>query len=206
MDFWKVTRVAWGARLRTLVAQLRGAGPEGEDERAQPDEDVEVLAPLGLRVRPLVTATLEALVIETANGSRVVTALLDKARAADGLDAEEGETQLHGLAAQSAVIRLRASGDIEVIPKAGRQVKLGGAAAKKVNREGDPIRPGTLTVTATAVTLTITYTPPDGGTPVSANVGLTGGAMAPAAFVPGTTTLTLGGKTGTGSSLVRAED
>ena len=104
------------------------------------------------------------------------------------------------------MIRIRASGDIEVIPKAGRQVKLGGGAVKKVNREGDPTRPGTLTLTATTVALTITYTPPDGGAPVSANVGLTGGAMAPAAFVPGTTTLSLGGKTAPGSSLVRAED
>jgi hypothetical protein len=177
--------------------------------------DVEVASPMGLRVRPVITDTLEALVVETANGDRVVTALFDKARADGAVEAEVGETQLHGLAEQSAVIRIRASGDIEVIPKTGRQVKLGGTGATKgVNRIGDPLVPGTLFVSAMnlsggGVTITLTYQAP--GTPppppvvvpiVLVMAGMTVQTEVPLPGLP----IVLGGVTGTGSLVVKSVD
>lgn len=198
LSLWEVTRAAFDATSRLLTVQLRGDGDEGDDANAVPEDDAPVLAQLGVAVRPVVTSTLRALGYQ--DDDVWVLKLWDKARSPT--DLESGETRLFCAGTIARMIRLLADRiDVEA-----PRINLGAAATKKVNREGDAIRPGSLTVTATVTTLTITYTPPDGGTPVSANVGITGGAMAPAAFVPGTTTLTLGGKTGPGSDKVRAED
>jgi hypothetical protein len=150
--------------MRVLLAQLRGFGAPGERERAQRADDVEVVQPMGLRVRPAITSSLEAVVVETPSGERIAVVLVDKARAEGAVEAEVGETQLHGLAEQSAVIRIRASGDIELSPKSGRNVIVAGGTLK-VARETDGVRIGTLTATA----------PPSGGpvvftfTPMSAD-------------------------------------
>lgn len=182
-EHWKVTALRWSARARVLLAQLRGLGPTGEQESGQRDDDVEVAVPMGLRVQPAVTESLEAVVVETASGERVALVLVDKARGAGAVEAEEGETQLHGLAEQSAVIRIRASGDIELTPKAGRDVVVNGGSLK-VARETDPVTIGTLTATA----------PPMGGavmfvfTPMNAD-GSPGAPTPP----PGVPALTLTG-------------
>jgi phage gp45-like len=198
LSVWKVTRAAFDAVSKHLVVQLRGDGDAGDDADAVPEDDAPVLQQLGYAVRPVVTATLHALCGE--DDEVFALKLWDKARCPT--DLAEGETRLYSAGNLARMLRVLADRiDVEA-----PRINLGATATKKVNREGDAIRPGSLTVTATVATLTITYTPPDGGTPVSANVGITGGAMAPAAFVPGTTTLTLGGKTGPGSDKVRAED
>ncbi len=142
-EHWKVTALRWGTRARVLLAQLRGLGAEGERERAQRDDDVEVASPLGLRVRPAISGSLEAVVVETPGGERVAVVLVDKARAAGAVEAEVGETQLHGLAEQSAVIRIRASGDIELTPKTGRSVILAGGTHGAA-REGHAVSVGRL--------------------------------------------------------------
>lgn len=85
---------------------------------------------------------------------------------------------------------------------------LGNAATKGVNRTHDPIEPGTITFATAShpgdpgVILTITYTPPGGAPQVSVItlLGLLTGA------VTSGPTITLGGRTGEGSSTIKAED
>lgn len=191
----KVTRAAFSATSKLLELQLREDGAEGDDEGARPEDRASFLAQMGIAVRPVVAATLRALAFEDGDDT-IVMKLLDKARAPTDLD--EGETRVFAAGTIANAIRLLAARIVVEAP----EIRLGATATKKVNREGDPIRPGTLNVTATATQLSITYTPPDGGTPQVAQVTL--GGMA--AFTPMNTTLTLGGKTGAGSTKVRAED
>lgn len=163
--FAAVTLTRWAtSQGRALLAQLRGAGETGRDEEAEAHDDVEVLQPLGLRVRPVQRGSLEAVVLERGD-ERVALVLVDKLRASGAVEAEEGETQLHGLAEQSAVVRIRASGDIEITPKSGRQVLLNttSAAGKVVARKDDP-------TTGHAHTATFALTAPAGGGPVTGTI------------------------------------
>ena len=48
-EHWRVTALCWGGRMRVLLAQLRRLGAAGERERAQRDDDVEVVQPIGVR-------------------------------------------------------------------------------------------------------------------------------------------------------------
>ncbi len=118
VSFFRVTLARWAANVHTLLLQGRGPGE-------QPADDIEAYQPLGLRTRPVVARSTEALVIELPNGERVAF-VCDK-----GLSStppEEGETQLHGLKETSAVVRIRASGAIEITAKSGQRVDLQGAS------------------------------------------------------------------------------
>lgn len=117
-----------------------------------------------------------------------------------------------GLYADETVRVESRSHDVEVHVADGHQVKLGAGATKGVNREGDPIEPGTLTVTAgapvpagpaTTVPLLLTYAPPTGPTQVI-TISITGVGLAVVVAPPGR--ITFGGRTGAGSNKVRAED
>lgn len=198
-DPWKVTRAAFNAASKLLHVQLRGAGDEGDDANAEPADDAVVLQQLGLAVLPIIqnaaTSTLRALGFQHGDEVRVL-AWWDKARSP--ADLEAGETQLYAVGAITHVLRLLTSGAVLEAPS----IKLGAAATKKVNREGDPLRPGTLGISATSSTLTITYTAPDGGGTQSVSI-VVGGS--PAVFTPVSGTITLAGKTGPGSNKVLAE-
>ena len=143
----------------------------------------------------MIARTLRALGYQDEDEVRILK-LWDKARAPT--DLEVGETRIFSAGTIANVVKLLAARIVIEAP----EIRLGATAEKKVNREGDAIRPGTLNVTATATQLSITYTPPDGGAPQVAQVTLGGMAT----FTPMNTTLTLGGKTGPGSDKVRAED
>ena len=193
----KVTRAAFSAASKLLELQLREDGAEGDDDGARPEDRASFLAQLGVAVRPVVASTLRALAYEDGDDT-IVVKLHDKARSPTDLD--EGETRLFSAGTIANVIRLLSARIVVEAP----EIRLGATATKKVNREGDAIRPGTLSFTATTSTLTIVYTPPDGGAAQTVNIGVGG---TPAVFTPlATTTFTLGGKTGVGSSKVRAED
>ena len=129
MTPWKVTAARFATRALTLLVQLR-RGAEGDRAAAIPADDVEVLQPLGFRVRPVApdpdTGSLEAFVIEQSNGDRLAVMLVDKAQHAGDVSPEAGGVVVHGLAERSAVIYVRASGDIELTPKGGRRVILAG--------------------------------------------------------------------------------
>jgi len=195
---WKVTRVAFDAVSTLLGLQLRGDGAAGDDAGAIPEDDAQFLGQLGVAVRPIVTATLEALGYQDGDEVRVVK-LWDKERSPT--DLEPGETRLFSVGNVARVVRLLAGRVVVEAP----EIRLGANAAKKVNREGDGILPGTLTVACTTSTLTLTYDPgTPGATPTVVSIGLS----PPAAFValPAPVVITLGGSTGPGSNKVRAED
>ena len=197
LSLWKVTRAAFDATSKLLQVQLRGAGDEGDDEGAEPADDATVFTQMGMAVRPVVARTLRALGYQDGPDLWVLK-LWDKARTPT--DLEEGETRLYAVGAIANVVRMLAARVIVEAP----EIRLGAAATKKVNREGDAIHPGTLTISATTSTLTIAYAPPDGGATQTVNIGVGG---SPAVFtVLSPTTITLSGKTGPGSNKVRAED
>lgn len=128
MTPWKVTAARFATRALTLLVQLR-RGAEGDRAAAIPADDVEVLQPLGFRVRPVAPdpdGSLEAFVIEQSNGDRLAVMLVDKAQHAGDVSPEAGGVVVHGLAERSAVVYIRASGDIEITPKGGRRVILAG--------------------------------------------------------------------------------
>lgn len=154
IEAFRVRALTWAAdTVRTLLAQLRGDGDIAADA-------VEVVQPAGLRARPTVTSTLEALVVEMPNGDRVAAFLVDKARAEGTVEPEAGETQLHGLADPGARVRLRADGSVDL--HSGVQIRLGEGASKKVARVGDTVR---VTIPAgTTFTGTIAGSPPTAAT------------------------------------------
>lgn len=116
---FRVTRAAPGARADVLVAQ--GSGPGGA-----PDDALEVVEHPGLRARPVVRDTTEALVLELPSGDRFAF-IIDKGSKEGAVAVEAGETQLRGCASAATVVRLRASGDVDVVAAPGRLVRLQGA-------------------------------------------------------------------------------
>lgn len=132
-----ISLTRWATRTtRELLAQLRAAGAEGDPGEEQ--DDMEVVQPMGIRVRPVQRASLEGLAVDWGD-RRVVLVLVDKSREAGAVEPEEGETQLHGLAQESAVVRIRASGDIEITPASGRDVILAGGSLG-VARSSDAVQ------------------------------------------------------------------
>lgn len=165
---WKVTALRVVSGASALLAQLR-RGAEVDREAAIPADDVEVLQPLGLRVRPVAPdparGTLEAFVVEQPNGDRVAVVLVDKATQAGDVQPAAGETLLHGLAERSAVVHIRASGDIELTPKAGRNVILAGGSTP-VAKEGS-------ITTGHVHTATFALVAPSGGGAVTGTITIT---------------------------------
>lgn len=204
LSVWKVTRAVFGATSKLLGVQLRGDGQTGDDANAAPEDDAPVLSQLGVAVRPLMRVagvaveTLHALCYE--DDEVWVLKLWDKARSP--IDLDEGETRLFSAGDIARRIRLL----VDRINVEAPRINLGAAATKKVNRQGDPIEPGTLAVTTApnpsgaGVQVTLTYTPPVGLPQTS--VFVIAGAVTGSGGGP----LTLGGRTGVGSSKVFAED
>lgn len=131
VSVFRLTRLAAGESTDALVAQGRGPGDA-------PDDALEVVQAPGLRARPLVRDSTEALVVELPAGDRFAF-VIDKALPEGAVALEEGETQLRGCARAAAVVRLRASGDVEVTAAPGRAVILAGGE-RAVARQGDAVR------------------------------------------------------------------
>lgn len=136
IEFAKVLALEAGTRVRTLLARLRADGTDGQDDDAEPMDGVEVVQPHGLLAKPAATATLEAVYVRTGD-EFVCIGLLDKGSAALSPGVEEGETRLYNLA--GAVVRLRASGDIEVTPAAGQNVWIGSTGGAVPIALGDTV-------------------------------------------------------------------
>lgn len=128
---YQITLAAPGANADVLTAQGKGPGDA-------PDDSLEVVQMPGLRARPVVRGSSEALVLELPNGDRFAF-LLDKGASDGAVALEAGETQLRGCASAATVVRLRASGDIEVTPATGRNVILAGGT-ERIARRGDAVR------------------------------------------------------------------
>lgn len=133
VSVFRITREAPGASADVLVAQGRGPGDA-------PDDALEVVESPGIRARPVVRGATEALVIELPNGDRFAF-VIDKGAKEGAVALEAGETQLRGCAVAASVVRLRASGDIEVTPAEGRNVVLAGGS-ERVARRNDAVDAG----------------------------------------------------------------
>jgi len=91
------------------------------------------MQPYGLRSRPPAGALLTLVSI---NAGRTNVAYLAAEKPGQGpADLEEGEVALYNGSAQVLTIRLTKDGDIQIIPAAGRKVKLG----SKDDGELDPV-------------------------------------------------------------------
>ncbi len=182
LEFVKVTAVAVSTSTRAVTMQAAGAGAEGDDNDAERFDDVEVVQPLGVVASPILTDTTQAVAVR--HGDELVALfIVDKGRSAQSV--ESGETRIYGAGTnnQTTVIRLRASGAIEITSAnngainitangTGDVVVNGGSL--KLARVTDPVRVGTLAGTAGPYPVNFTFTPLDAdgvaGTPV---VGLT---------------------------------
>ena len=161
---FQITRAAPGEAGDVLVAQGRGHGDA-------PDDALEVVESPGLRTRPVVRGSTEALVVELPNGDRFAF-VIDKGAKEGAVALEDGETQLRGCAMAAAVVRLRASGDIEVTPAEGRRVVLAGGT-ERVARVGDAVR---VTIPVGAVAVMTPGGPVANAAPIVADGVVTAGA------------------------------
>lgn len=182
LEFVKVTAVAVSTSTRAVTMQAAGAGAEGDDNDAERFDEVEVVQPLGVLANPILTDTTQAVAVR--HGDELVALfIVDKGRSAQAI--ESGETRLYGAGTnnQTTVIRLRASGAIEITSAnngainitangTGDVVVNGGSL--KIARVTDPVRIGTITGTAGPYPVVFTTTLVDAdGTPGAPTVGNT---------------------------------
>ena len=123
IEFVKVTAATASTSSRVLTVQAAGVGAEGDDDGAQGFDAVEVAQPAGLMASPTLTRTTEAVAVRRGD-ELVALVLIDKGAPAQSVEA--GETRLYGVGSDNAtaVIRLRANGDVEIVSKAAQVVKL----------------------------------------------------------------------------------
>lgn len=159
MEIAKLTETNLGTSTRVITAKLRGAGAEGADDDAEEIDDAEVLNPIGFDSRPQPTDKTQA-IIERDGDDAVVICIRDKGRT-KLTDLEVGETRLSGCKEETARIRIRANGDIEITAKSGSSVIVNGGT-KEVARKDDAVNCGTLTATSPSGPVTFTYTNSDG--------------------------------------------
>ena len=182
LEFVKVTSVAVSTSTRAVTMQAAGAGAEGDDNDAERFDEVEVVQPLGVLANPILTDTTQAVAVR--HGDELVALfIVDKGRSAQAI--ESGETRLYGAGTnnQTTVIRLRASGAIEITSAnngainitangTGDVVVNGGSL--KIARVTAPVRVGTVTGTAGPYPVVFTTTLVDAdGTPGAPTVGNT---------------------------------
>lgn len=141
ISFWRVVQTYLGSKARVITAKLRGIGNEGDsDEQSETVDQCEVLQPLGLMSRPVVTATTEAVGIRL-DDQVVALHVVDKALPA--LDVAVGETRLYGAGEPTARVKLKADGNIEADAKAAGTINLN-SGTKGVARLDDTVGGGQL--------------------------------------------------------------
>lgn len=123
IEFVKVTAATASTSSRVLTVQAAGVGAEGDDDGAQGFDAVEVAQPAGLMASPTLTRTTEAVAVRRGD-ELVALVLIDKGAPAQSVEA--GETRLYGAGSDNstAVIRLRANGDVEITAKSARAIRL----------------------------------------------------------------------------------
>ena len=146
IDFVKVTRTESGTQSRTLTLEFKGFGDTQQPDNAETVPGVEFAQPLGLTARPAITDDTEAVIIRRGDEA-IAVVVLDKSGSA--LNVEEGGTQLYGGTDRSAIVYIRANGDVEITPKAGQNVIIAGGSTP-VAKEGSGTVGHTHTITGTA--------------------------------------------------------
>lgn len=187
IEFVKVTAATASTSSRVLTVQAAGVGAEGDDDGAQGFDSVEVAQPAGLMASPSLTATTEAVAVRRGD-ELVALVLIDKGAAAQSVEA--GETRLYGVGSDNAtaVIRLRANGDVEITAKSARAIRLATSGGGDIVLNGGTLKVARVT-DAVSVQLTSVevggITAPQGGGPctltsgsltLSGTIGSSGGA------------------------------
>lgn len=131
IEFGRVTLTRNGSAGKTVTAQVRLTGSEGDDDNAEPMDDVEVVQPFGLSARPTLTAHTEAAGFR-AGDEFIPIALLDKSAAPN--DLAEGETRLWNQA--GAKITTKPDGSIELESSGGAKITLGADGSITVSPGG----------------------------------------------------------------------
>lgn len=173
IEIVKVTSTQVSSSTRVLTFQAAGVGAEGDDADAEAWDDCELAQPAGLMARPALASTTECLAIR--RGDELLgLVIVDKGAPAQNV--ETGETRIYGVNGatnDAAVIRIRASGKIEITTETGQDIVLN-AGALKVARVTDPVRIGTVTGTAGPYPVVFSTTLVDAdGTPGAPTVGNT---------------------------------
>jgi|694.fasta_scaffold42860_9 hypothetical protein len=123
LQFVRVTGVTASSSTRATTLQVAGVGSESNSNDGERFDGVESTQPAGLMASPAVTSTAEAVCVRRGD-ELVALVIIDKGAAAQNVEA--GETRLYGVGSSNstAVIRLRANGDVEIVSKAAQVVKL----------------------------------------------------------------------------------
>lgn len=173
IEFVKVTAATASTSSRVLTVQAAGVGAEGDDDGAQGFDAVEVAQPAGLMASPSLTATTEAVAVRRGD-ELVALVLIDKGAPAQSVEA--GETRLYGVGSDNstAVIRLRANGDVEITAKSARAIRLATSGGGDIVLNGGMFKVARVT-DAVSVQLTVAevggITAPPGGGPCTLTAG-----------------------------------
>lgn len=166
IEFVKVTAATASTSSRVLTVQAAGVGAEGDDDGAQGFDAVEVAQPAGLMASPTLTRTTEAVAVRRGD-ELVALVLIDKGAAAQSVEA--GETRLYGVGSgnATAVIRLRANGDVEITAKSARAIRLATSGGGDIVLNGGTLKVARVTdavsVQLTSVEVGGITAPPGGG-------------------------------------------
>ena len=173
IEFVKVTAATASTSSRVLTVQAAGVGAEGDDDGAQGFDSVEVAQPAGIMASPTLTATTEAVAVRRGD-ELIALVLIDKGAAAQSVEA--GETRLYGVGSDNAtaVIRLRANGDVEITAKSARAIRLATSGGGDIVLNGGTPKVARVT-DAVSVQLTVAevggITAPPGGGPCTLTAG-----------------------------------
>ncbi len=173
IEFVKVTAATASTSSRVLTVQAAGVGAEGDDNGAQGFDSVEVAQPAGIMASPTLTATTEAVAVRRGD-ELIALVLIDKGAAAQSVEA--GETRLYGVGSDNAtaVIRLRANGDVEITAKSARAIRLATSGGGDIVLNGGTLKVARVT-DAVSVQLTVAevggITAPPGGGPCTLTAG-----------------------------------
>lgn len=166
IEFVKVTAATASTSSRVLTVQAAGVGAEGDDDGAQGFDSVEVAQPAGIMASPTLTATTEAVAVRRGD-ELIALVLIDKGAAAQSVEA--GETRLYGVGSDNAtaVIRLRANGDVEITAKSARAIRLATSGGGDIVLNGGTLKVARVTdavsVQLTSVEVGGITAPPGGG-------------------------------------------
>lgn len=179
LDFVNISRTIVSTVRRVLTSSILGAGDPGDSASTERVDGCEVIQPLGLFARPVLSATTEAIIARLAD-SPVILAIIDKGRPAQNV--EEGEVRIYGpgSANAAATIRVRADGTIEVTAVDGRNVAINVSGAGDVVLDGGSLKSARVTDPVNVAVITATAGP----YPVTFST-----ALVNASGVPGTPTV-----------------